>query len=659
MADDVRTRALKLIYSGTTPERSRFTQDSPILPDVWVRFFDQDFKTPVDVLLTPNSELGVDIMRRALERLEAPPFDLSAVGVNESHVVARTGYRCLLQLLPLTHWWMRSFASDAAGIAARRALELISPSTPLVRRLAQRILEHWDDARLSSFKQIGRDTGREIGATLGTDEVRFAGLVNLVALASVLPLLKRFPTAPPPEPELAAEIAARANEIASAVAEPASRSARGRRTKAPAKGPIWSITLNRKAEHAVFVSRRTVKADAAQRVFDLSARDITWAVVDSGIDARHPAFADNAIPPAGRRGKAQPPLDDLARSRIVRTLDFTRLRDITSGNPAPDLLDKLGRAGISADAAEKQIREVNRGLRAGRMIDWAQLLPLLEVPHTAAGYVPPVDAHGTHVAGILGADWRGEQYKAHKLEVPGELSYGDIVGVCRDIRLLDLRAFRDDGGDEFSILAALQFVRFLNQSRDKRVVHGVNLSFSLWHDVRNYACGSTPVCLECDRLVGSGVVVVAAAGNYGYERTESDYLFGGAYRGVSITDPGNAAAVLTVGATHRGHPHEYGVSYFSSRGPTGDGRLKPDLVAPGERIRSTIPDERAEERDGTSMAAPHVSGAAALLMARHEELIGRPAAIKDILCRSATDLGRERSFQGAGLVDALRALQSV
>jgi subtilisin family serine protease len=63
--------------------------------------------------------------------------------------------------------------------------------------------------------------------------------------------------------------------------------------------------------------------------------------------------------------------------------------------------------------------------------------------------------------------------------------------------------------------------------------------------------------------------------------------------------------------------------------------------------------------DGTSMAAPHVSGAAALLMSRHRELIGQPRRVKEILCASATDLGRERRFQGAGLVDVLRALQSV
>jgi subtilisin family serine protease len=87
--------------------------------------------------------------------------------------------------------------------------------------------------------------------------------------------------------------------------------------------------------------------------------------------------------------------------------------------------------------------------------------------------------------------------------------------------------------------------------------------------------------------------------------------------------------------------------------------LKPDLVAPGEKIRSLVPGNGMKLMDGTSMAAPHVSGAAALLMARHRELAGDPVRIKQILCETTTDLGRERYFQGAGLVDILRALQSV
>ena len=124
-------------------------------------------------------------------------------------------------------------------------------------------------------------------------------------------------------------------------------------------------------------------------------------------------------------------------------------------------------------------------------------------------------------------------------------------------------------GDEFSILSAMQFVRYLNAHADRPVIHGVNLSLSVLQEVVKYAVGWTPVCEEADRLVQSGVVVVAAAGNDG----RGGYVVKGrsveGYRTVSITDPGNAERVITVGATHRSEPHNYGVSYFSSRGPTG------------------------------------------------------------------------------------------
>ena len=59
------------------------------------------------------------------------------------------------------------------------------------------------------------------------------------------------------------------------------------------------------------------------------------------------------------------------------------------------------------------------------------------------------------------------------------------------------------------------------------------------------------------------------------------------------------------------------------------------------------------------MAAPHVSGAAAAFLSVHREFVGKPGAVGTALLSTATDLGRARNFQGAGLVDAMRAIQSV
>jgi serine protease AprX len=397
------------------------------------------------------------------------------------------------------------------------------------------------------------------------------------------------------------------------------------------------------------------------RLFDLNCRDLRWAVIDSGIDATHPALRKR-IQKGERQVLATHPWEPepdsreqgpVNNTRVIATYDFTRLRRLL--NPHSEL-DAKQQERLTDDQRER-LEAFRKALERGTAVDWHAIEPMIKIPHEEGVYDPPKTEHGTHVAGILTSDWKlGDDRE----EDPMPADH-DLIGIASGLELYDLRVLGPDGsGDEFTLIAALQFVHHLNANKDRVLVHGINISLSIRHDVANFACGRTPVCEECERLVGAGTVVVAAAGNDGYARYQTMLgLPSEGYRSISITDPGNAEGVITVGATHRYRPHSYGVSYFSSRGPTGDGRLKPDIVAPGEKITAPVPEKAIKTMDGTSMAAPHVSAAAALLMARHQELIGQPGRIKEVLCSTATDLGRERYFQGRGMVDVLRALQAV
>jgi serine protease AprX len=619
----MRRETIEHLFYGRPEQQRRFTQDFPVLPDVWIEY-GKDPKARIEVLLTPHNESDAPTVARLLRERLAADANLTGstaghVLYNESVVMAALTFPQLLRCaLPLTAWWQRAVA-PAHATWTRPALEL----------LAQRLAEFTPGSPVIS-------TDPRLILKL----IRIVGAIELERQGAQ-PQDVKLDGAPSP-----GEVAAFAS-LFDQLAEPGDDS-----------GILWSISLNRRASTSVWRSRLTVKADAAARLFEAKSTGIRWAVLDTGIDATHPAFARRDA--AGtrtntsRRGPAHQ-VDEL-NSRIIRTFNFVRIKELL--NPDAELpAASSGSPGSAEDAALAEQRvQLRNSLRRGRSIDWDLLEPFLRVPHTHAGYVKPQhDAHGTHVAGILAANWP-EAATTTPMREP-------ILGVCPDLELYDLRVLPDnpdDEADEFTVIAALQFVRHLNAHKDLMVVHGVNLSLSVPHDVANYACGRTPVCEECERVVAAGVVVVTAAGNRGFNKSaEATDGAIGDYRYISITDPGNADGVITVGSTHRMMPHNYGVSYFSSRGPTGDGRTKPDLVAPGERIESCSLNGYVETMDGTSMAAPHVSGAAALLMSRHRELIGQPRRIKEILCKTATDLGRERRFQGAGMVDVLRALQSV
>jgi len=379
----------------------------------------------------------------------------------------------------------------------------------------------------------------------------------------------------------------------------------------------------------------TVKADAAGRSYSATGSNICWAVIDSGIDRTHLHFGDPTRNP-GFNTLLDPSVKDLHR-------DFT----LDDPQPVPP--------------------ETNTALVDGF-------------------------GHGTHVAGIIAgglnqnlqigrdvlvyencfeSDPSGSN-KTITLKPRGALAV-DLRGVAPQCKLVSLKVLDANGnGRTSNIMRALQYVREKVNGDPKFLrIHGVNLSLGYEFDAEMFACGQSPLCIEVDRLVKSGVVVVVAAGNTGYAQIQTLQRMTKIRVASTINDPGNSTLAITVGATHRDSPHTYGVSYFSSAGPTGDGRLKPDIVAPGERITSCAAGRKLDrlglppntcayvDDSGTSMAAPHVSGAIAAFLSIRREFLQRPDEVKRIFMESATPLGRERYFEGRGLVDLMRAIQSV
>ncbi|HEV7927557.1 MAG TPA: S8 family peptidase [Verrucomicrobiae bacterium] len=376
---------------------------------------------------------------------------------------------------------------------------------------------------------------------------------------------------------------------------------------------IYHIWPDFEVSATILKSKATVKADAAQNSFSARGANITWAIMDSGIDAGHIHFRKHGNVPHSPWHK-----------------DFT-----TDGSEP--LLDENG--------------------------------------------------HGTHVSGILAGEWirqnsddpcsppiaisRSLKTDSEDVEYQ-ETKVDSIGGMAPECKLISLKVLDEGGkGSVSNLIAAIAHVQELNGHGRRLLIQGVNMSLGYNFEPEWFACGQSPLCVEVNRLVKTGVVVVVAAGNTGYGTIKASTGASAAGLALTINDPGNADLAITVGSTHRDMPHAYGVSYFSSKGPTGDGRLKPDLIAPGEKIiscaagklRKYHPTDDAEcdyvENSGTSMAAPHVSGVIAAFLSVRPEFVGQAERVKEIFVSTATDLHRDRYFQGAGLVDLMRAIQTV
>lgn len=261
------------------------------------------------------------------------------------------------------------------------------------------------------------------------------------------------------------------------------------------------------------------------------------------------------------------------------------------------------------------------------------------------------DGHGTHVAGIIAG------------EAPPNAAGLRRVGMAPRAKLVVYKVLDDAGaGEDAWIIKALDHIAERNEQGAEIQIHGINLSLGGPYDATVYGCGFTPICVELRRQWRAGVLVCVASGNEGQVQVSTP---GGALElnsPMSIGDPANLEDCIAAGSVNADRPHLHGVSAFSSRGPTSDGRVKPDVVAPGERIESCNARYSKKRGDlylsnsGTSMAAPHVSGLLAAFLSARREFRGRPDEVKALLLRTATDIGRDRYHQGHGVPNLMRML---
>lgn len=642
---------VEFILLGPLDDR-RQLQDSPILGDVWVEFGKRPDER-VDLLIAPYRGKHAGSVAAAIDQgveNEQDDEDEAGIAFLQGLVVASLKFEEVMRaVVPKTKWWISRW-KDSDSPTAKQEGEATpeggepKPSTVKTHEVKKYIDKEEELRRVISDVLASAQRWNSKASIWKMQELpsieRFLALTALILWAGSRPEPEASPKPDDPIKFILEQANADLPEMSQRLVNVAKKMLND-----PARDPlVWQVSRNRSAMPAISKSVPAVKADAATTLFKVDCSDIGWAIIDSGIDGSHPAFYD-------REGK----------SRIKGSFDFKNFRKIVSLSNSRDLIRNKNVKALlenkeqlvnapSEEEAHNALKRLADDARNRGPVHWELVEGFVKIKPDVS---PPAN-HGTHVAGILGANKQAAENAA-------PTASSDLAdGMCPDISLYDFRVLGPELKDtEFAIIAALQFIRYLNDRDSFFTIHGANLSLSIPHDVRNFACGRTPVCEECERLVSSGVVVVAAAGNHGYKSFETKDGSYDSYAAFSITDPGNADSVITVGATHRFWPHTYGVSFFSSRGPTGDGRMKPDLVAPGERIRAPLPNREWGDLDGTSMAAPHVSGAAAMLMARYSEMIGQPLRLKSILCQSATDLGRERSFQGHGMLDVLRAFQSI
>lgn len=246
----------------------------------------------------------------------------------------------------------------------------------------------------------------------------------------------------------------------------------------------------------------------------------------------------------------------------------------------------------------------------------------------------PIDdhGHGSHVAGTIGG---------------GDAS-GKLIGVASEVKLVIAKSFTRSGSSkDEDLIKSLQWMADPDanpetQDQVQIVSNSWNMDESNFKDMNP---ADEPFCVVVDSLINLGIAPVFAAGNDGTAAS-------------SIKLPAACPNALSVGATD----DRDRLADFSSRGPVkwkSGSFIKPEVSAPGKSIESAEPGGGLRTRSGTSMAAPHVAGALALMYQLNPQI--NFAQAQKFLFKSAADLGvsGQDNLYGFGRIDVLQTIHNM
>jgi subtilisin family serine protease len=454
------------------------------------------------------------------------------------------------------------------------------------------------------------------------------------------------------------------------------------------------VTLNRRRDRSVGViiqlrGATSLSEEGATEGLSVEQRDRVFADDVSANSIRTPAMRARIESLSGRFNRslnhlglitAQMPLSkirdleddpevayvspdrDVASAGHIETTVGASLNDARTAVPQIGICDGTGVGIAVLDSGIDDTHNVIKPTATHRGLAYAKTFTSAPANRDAYG-------HGTHVGTILFGD---PAFKS-----------GAYTGIAYDANILSLAVLDSQGkGLSSTVVTAIDWCVTNKVAYNIRVI---NMSFGA---APKDSYTTDPLCLAARRAHNAGLVVIAAAGNNGKD-AQGRKIYGG------INSPGIEPSVITVGALNTYGTNlraDDAVASYSSRGPTRaykvvngvkryDNLIKPDLVAPGNRIigacspssvgqanslvtqnpslkcgNATTAADQVMYLSGTSMAAPIVAGAAALMIQVNPNLT--PSLVKAILTYTAQPMANVNSFeQGAGRLNIEGAVQ--